>query len=279
MLRTGIATLMVCVIGATDVSADETAAQNRGTLMGWLTSGQRSRPVAVCDSTQQVTHTRQISNTLVADQPQPGTVPSNPLPIQIAPVIPNQSPVSGPQYFTVSNTQEIAQSVHPGRNWQQYQTPQPVYRNSPGVYNTVSHRVAQPTQPVYRNSPGVYSTVSHRLAPAPVTSSGGKTSGASKSGAPLNPGTALYPAPVPGIPRQMGGTTVSNQFLNPHEMLYAHRYRAMYPPYSYKVNGKWMVTPFGVWSHEDWHLQGTKVDVKYKSSISPFALFHRPLGR
>ena len=261
MLRTGIATLMVCVIGATDVSADETAAQNRGTLMGWLTSGQRSRrdsqPVAVRDSTQHVTQIRQTSNTLVANQPQSGTVPSNPLPIQMAPVIPNQSPVSGPQYFTASNTHGIAQPVHPGRNWQQYQTPQPVYRNSPGVYSTVSHRVA----------------------PAPVTSAGDKTSGASKSGAPLNPGTALYPAPVPGIPQQMGGTAVSSQFLNPHEMLYAHRYRAMYPPYSYKVNGKWMVTPFGVWSHEDWHLQGTKVDVKYKSSISPFALFHRPLGR
>jgi hypothetical protein len=133
----------------------------------------------------------------------------------------------------------------------------------------------QVPQPVHRNSTGVYSTISQGVAQEAVT----QAQGASASGAPLHPGTALYPSPIPGIPQQMGGTAISNQFLNPHEMLYAHHYRAMYPPYSYKVNGKWMVTPFGVWSHEDWHLQGTMVDVKYKSSISPFALFTPPVRR
>jgi len=41
----------------------------------------------------------------------------------------------------------------------------------------------------------------------------------------------------------------------------------------------WMVTPFGVWSKEDWKLQGTQVDVKYHSSISPFTLFKPPVIR
>ena len=190
MVRTGIATLMVCVIGATSVSADDAATQNSGTLMEWLTSGngsQRRSPsvqrAVVSDASRQAPRIRQTSDTPV----------------------------------------------------------------------TISQGVAQ-------------GPMTHAQGPSP-------------SGAPLHPGTALYPSPIPGIPQQMGGTAISNQFLNPHEMLYAHQYRAMYPPYSYKVNGKWMVTPFGVWSHEDWHLQGTMVDVKYKSSISPFALFTPPVRR
>jgi hypothetical protein len=92
-------------------------------------------------------------------------------------------------------------------------------------------------------------------------------------------GAALYPAPRPGIPHQVGGIAIENQAFHPHEMLYAHKYKAMYPPYYYKVNGGWMVTPFGVWSHEDWKLQGTTVDVKYKSHISPFTLFKPPVIR
>jgi hypothetical protein len=264
MLRTGIAALVVCVISATDVSADDVTPQKSGTLMKWLSTGNGARgrassvrPATTRRAVRQARHVQQTDDTAVATQPQHGESPLNPLPIQMAPVLPNQSVVSGPQYFSVSNANGIAQPVHPGRNWQQYQAPQPVYRNSSGVYSTVSQGVAQ----------------------APMSQAGGIVSNASRSGAPLHPGTALYPSPVPGIPQQVGGTSISNQFLNPHEMLYAHRYRAMYPPYSYKVNGKWMVTPFGVWSHEDWHLQGTMVDVKYKSSISPFALFSPPVRR
>ncbi|MCH2203475.1 MAG: hypothetical protein MK102_16030 [Fuerstiella sp.] len=200
MLRTGIVTLVICIISTTDVGADEVVTSNNDTLV-------------------------QLSTGNNAVQ---GQVSLHPVPVQTAPVLPSQMP-----------------------------------------------------QSVYRNSPGVYSTVSNGVVRAPVSSSHGISPGASgsKSGAPLSPGTALYPSPVPGIPQQMGGTAVSNQFLNPHEMLYPHHYRAMYPPYFYKVNGKYMVTPFGVWSHEDWNLQGTVVDVKYKSSISPFAMFQAPLRR
>lgn len=90
---------------------------------------------------------------------------------------------------------------------------------------------------------------------------------------------SLYPAPRPGIPHQVGGTAIVHQALHPHEMLYAHRYKAMYGPFYHKVDGCWMLTPFGVWSKENWKLQGTTVDVKYKSHISPFALFHPPVIR
>ena len=44
--------------------------------------------------------------------------------------------------------------------------------------------------------------------------------------------------------------------------------------YSYQVHGGWIWTPFGIMSEEHWKLQGTMVDVKYHSEISPFALFH-----
>lgn len=255
---------MVCVIGTTAVSADDAASAKSQTLLDWLTSGNTQRPSAspvrhavVREGVRRPSHVRQTSDMVEVTQPQPGAMPLNPLPIQTAPVLPNQSPVSGPQYFTVSNSRGIAQPVHPGRNWQQYQAPQPVHRTSPGMFSTVSNGVAKGTQ----------------------SSAAGINASNSQSGAPMHPGTALYPSPRPGIPQQIGGTAISNQFLNPHEMLYPHHYRAVYPPYYYKVNGHWMVTPFGVWSHEDWYLQGTQVDVKYNSHISKFALFKPPVSR
>ncbi|MEP3482209.1 MAG: hypothetical protein ABJZ55_23390 [Fuerstiella sp.] len=90
---------------------------------------------------------------------------------------------------------------------------------------------------------------------------------------------SLYPAPRPGIPHQLGATVIPHQAFHPHEMLHAHRYKSMYGPYYYKVKGHWIVTPYGVLSQENWQLKGTTVDVKYKSHISPFALFSRPVIR
>lgn len=86
----------------------------------------------------------------------------------------------------------------------------------------------------------------------------------------------LYSSPRPNIPYQVGMTAITNQALYPHEFLYPHEYKAIYPPYYYKVKGKWMVTPFGVWSHEKWKPMGTEVSVKYRSSISPFSGFIPP---
>ena len=87
---------------------------------------------------------------------------------------------------------------------------------------------------------------------------------------------SLYPCPVQYTPSWQGGTVITNQAFAPHEMLYPHEYRAMYPPYYYKVKGGWVWTPFGMKQHESWKLQGTEVSVKYKSHISIFSGFCPP---
>ncbi len=87
----------------------------------------------------------------------------------------------------------------------------------------------------------------------------------------------LYPTPQPFVPQEVGSTVITNQAFSPHEMLYAHRYHAMYPPFYYKVNGRWFATPSGLLNRETWKLQGTEVKVKYHSHISPFALFAPPV--
>jgi len=265
MIRKGLAAFMICVMSTAGVNADDTANRPQG-LIGWLTPARKSSSESSPPTAQSLAKAAKISifgtqkssgtdpdGSGTSDepreaQPKPDVSQLDLIPIELAPQLPNASPVSGPQYFSVSGSSSIAQPVHPGRNWQQYTAPTPVYQSNPGIYSTVSNGL-----------------------PAGPTSAASHGNG---SGAPLNPGTALYPAPVPGIPQQIGGTSVSNQFLHPHEMLYQHRYRALYPPYYYKVNGKWGVTPFGVWSHEDWHLQGTMVDVKYHSRVRPFTFFY-----
>jgi hypothetical protein len=86
----------------------------------------------------------------------------------------------------------------------------------------------------------------------------------------------LYPSPVQYTPPWNGGTIITNQALAPHEMLYPHRYHAMYPPFYYKVKGCWLWTPFGMRQHERWELQGTEVRVNYRSHISWLSGFHPP---
>src|SRR5262245_24404815 len=41
----------------------------------------------------------------------------------------------------------------------------------------------------------------------------------------------LYPSPQPNVPVQIGSSVYTNQAFAPHEMLYPHTYRAMYPPF------------------------------------------------
>ncbi|MCA9071857.1 MAG: hypothetical protein KDA84_23175, partial [Planctomycetaceae bacterium] len=89
----------------------------------------------------------------------------------------------------------------------------------------------------------------------------------------------LYPTPQPYVPQEVGSSVITNQALAPHEMLYKHKYHAMYPPFYYKVNGRWIVTRNGLLTRETWKLQGTEVNVKYHSHISPFALFCPPVVR
>jgi hypothetical protein len=85
---------------------------------------------------------------------------------------------------------------------------------------------------------------------------------------------AIYPVPQPGIPAYTGGTIISNPTLAPHELLYPHAYRVLYPPFYYKVKVDGFSLPLigGKTCHRV-ELQGTEVKVKYKSQISPFTLY------
>jgi hypothetical protein len=92
-------------------------------------------------------------------------------------------------------------------------------------------------------------------------------------------GAPLYPTPRPNIPAWTGSTVITNQAFAPQEMLYPHTYRAIYPPFYHRVKGGWIVTPTGVRSHERWELQGTQVEVKYRSSYPGLlsgAFWHPP---
>lgn len=81
----------------------------------------------------------------------------------------------------------------------------------------------------------------------------------------------LYPSPVQGVPPWTGGAVITNQAMAPHEMLYAHQYRALYPPFYYRVKGNWLFGPMGVKQSEVWKLEGTEVKVKYRSRPSLFS--------
>jgi hypothetical protein len=85
---------------------------------------------------------------------------------------------------------------------------------------------------------------------------------------------SLYPSPVQGVPTWTGGTVITNQALAPHEMLYAHQYRALYPPFYYRVKGHWLLGPMGVNQSERWKLEGTEVKVKYRSHSGLFSRLH-----
>jgi len=86
----------------------------------------------------------------------------------------------------------------------------------------------------------------------------------------------LYPAPVQTVPPGIGGVVYTNPAFAPHELLYAHTYKALYPPYYYKVSGLWWWTPFGMESHDNWKLQGTLVKVKYWTRLDPLSRMTSP---
>lgn len=88
----------------------------------------------------------------------------------------------------------------------------------------------------------------------------------------------MSPTPRPDIPYQVGGTIITNQAFGPHEMLWKHKYKAMYPPFYYRVKGGWYLSPSGVRSYEYWKLEGTEVNVKYHSHVPWTALFHPPVS-
>lgn len=303
MLRKGLVALMMGVICAGSAVAADSAARKPipapTGLAGWWknkfsdhhttsavsksvpqqTVRTKSKPggierAVVQDAERQSVAVRQTSGSPQDSQDQSVLVPPvppqsalQPVPVENVPVLPNISTVSGPQSFSAmpEGTSNVI-PVHPGSNRQTYQAPMPIQNVSQGQ-NFYPASATSPAGPAY--------TGGGMMTPQPA---GGYYPMSSQGRYPQT-GAALYPSPVPGIPQQMGGAAIMHQALHPHEMLYPHEYHAMYPPYYYKVNGRFMLTPFGVWSHEDWKLQGTTVDVKYKSHISPFALFHPPFSR
>lgn len=276
MLRRGLAALLMGVICAGSVVADDSARGHKtelrtGGLIGWLkqktgSTEHKSVPAkptaggvqrAVVNDAERQSAQIPVNQTSVASQDEivvVGEASPEPIIIRQVPQVPTSSQLTVPQNVgaTASTGFTNPVPVYPGQNWQQSPSPVPVRAASMGQF-----------------APAAMAAQS----PVPQGASGPNTQHGSGGYYPQT-GAALYPAPIPGIPQQIGGTMIQNPAFHPHEMLYAHRYTAMYPPYYYKVNGGWMVTPFGVWSHEDWKLQGTTVDVKYHSQISPFSLFH-----
>jgi hypothetical protein len=75
--------------------------------------------------------------------------------------------------------------------------------------------------------------------------------------------SSLYPCPRPDVPYEVGQTIITNQAFYPHEMLYAHRYRAIYPPYFYQNKCGLACLPF----FPKPCLKGTVVTVKYKTCL------------
>lgn len=72
---------------------------------------------------------------------------------------------------------------------------------------------------------------------------------------------SMYPSPRQDVPREVGYTMITNPAFAPHEMLAAHTYHALYPPYYYHSKGCLGCIPF----MPKCCLMGTKVTVKYKS--------------
>jgi len=131
--------------------------------------------------------------------------------------------------------------------------------------------------------PAILRQVGAMQGPAPQPIDGGVGMMAPQA-APQQPGyvqlgAPLYPSPRPNIPIWTGSTMITNQAFAPHEMLYPHTYRATYPPFYHRVKGGWILTPFGIRSHERWELQGTQVQVKYRSQYPGLfkGAWHPPL--
>lgn len=127
-----------------------------------------------------------------------------------------------------------------------------------------------------QGAPALYRVASNADEPTPI-----EAAPVLPPGIPGQPGyvqldASMYPSPQPHTPVWTGGSFITNQAFAPHEMLYPHTYRAIYPPFYHKVHGKWIVTPFGVRSHERWELQGTMVQVKYRSHHPVMPSFHAP---
>jgi hypothetical protein len=137
------------------------------------------------------------------------------------------------------------------------------------IATSESYAQAPQAQGSYSYSPKLATYNSHMARRAAL---GGGARALQQKGYPYL-GASLYPSPKQNIPHQVGGTMITNRAFDPHEMLYAHEYRSLYPPFYYKVKGSWLWTPFGIESHDKWELIGTEVKVKYHAREGIFANF------
>ena len=258
MLRKGIVALMITVMSVgSSVAAEE---QKAGGLIGFLRGPSIGLPhkfeqeskalrtnsgvkhAVVADAERQVPEIRQTSSRPQDNELTPAESAPQPLPVQYERTASTAPPVP-------------ARSFGPA-----------TYASQPAP------QIAAPA-PFHFAGATEFVSAGRGSYAAPMASGGVVSSGASAS-----PG-ALYPSPGSRIPHQVGSSLIPHEAFHPHEMMYKHRYRAMYGPYFYQVHGGWIVTPFGVWSKENWKLKGTTVDVKYNTHISPFTLFHPPVVR
>jgi len=143
-----------------------------------------------------------------------------------------------------------------------------------GVESAYASAPAEPDYGDYRAIPARRAAMTGAPAAAPATQApaAGPAMPVAQDGY-VYLGAPLYPSPKPTTPYWTGGAMITNQAFAPHEMLYPHTYRAIYPPYYHRVKGSWLWTPFGVRSHERWELQGTQVQVKYRSKHPAFPPF------
>ena len=201
------------------------------------------------------------------------------------PVVPQVATVAEPEVATVADEYNVPEAfpieaaAPPADVTAEYNAPQgavPQYDRA-GMMDPVTPAAPDsdvnfsnttPARPIGRVMNGMNGAAP--VAPAPVTYQG-------HAGYARLDG-ALYPSPQPGIPFDVGSTMITNPAFDPHEMLYAHRYRGLYGPFYHKTHRSWVLTPFGVCKSEKRILMGTEVRVNYKSHISPFSLFWPPVS-
>ena len=250
MLRKGIVALMISVMSVGIGAADD---KKPNTLMGFLKGPTIGRPhqqtsKSVEGSTPGVTHAVVTDAERQVPEIRQTSASPDANELQLSDSAPQPLPVQ----YTAPATQVSGPRHFPAA--QSHQVP--------------AQFASMPTAVVPVHTVGYLGNGGHHL---PMIQNNVPMGGGS--------GAALYPSPHGGIPHQVSGTAIVNHAFHPHEMMYAHKYKSMYGPYYYKVRGHWMVTPFGVWSKENWKLQGTQVEVNYKSHISPFAKFRPPVIR
>jgi len=187
------------------------------------------------------------------------TGPNAPAPLNMGGTLPTPA-ISGPPLLPPSNYapyQSVPASVAPARV---VPTPKRATYSHPQTLSGPTETFAKPAvlmqnQILQTSGPQSFESANAGAIAGPPAQQPGY----------VNLGAPLYPSPRPNVPIQTGSTMITNQAFAPHEFLYPHTYRAIYPPYYHRVKGGWILTPFGVRSHEHWELQGTQVQVKYRS--------------